>query len=106
MIGPLISAIRAKLVVQKQVWILVKSKSAKMTFFGQKTTNLAIFIAKSRHIGKIQHDMTYMYITTPHNAQKTLKIFILNFRGVLFSFHGIVPGTPLLLLELKMFTVK
>ena len=60
-----------------------------MAFFGQKNTNLAIFMAKSRHTGKIQLDVTYMYITTPHNAQKTLKNLHFEFpRGsLLFSWH-------------------
>ena len=66
-----------------------------MAFFGQKTTDLAIFMAKSRHSGKIQPDITYMYITAQFQAQKTLKSLHFEFpRGsLLFSWHCEWPPT-------------
>ena len=65
-----------------------------MAFFGQKTTDLAIFMAKSRHIGGIQLDITYMYTSTLLNAQKTQRNLHFEFpRGtLLFSWHCAPPG--------------
>ena len=86
MIGPLFLAIRGKLVIQKY---FLKLKIAKLAIFGQKTPILAIFMAKSRHTGKIQLDITYTNITIPFHAQKTLRNLHFEFpRGsVLFSWH-------------------
>ena len=86
MIGPLFSAIRGKLVIQKY---FLKLKIAKLAIFGQKTPILAIFMAKSRQTGKIQLDITYMNTSTPFHDQKTLSNLHFEFlRGsLLFSWH-------------------
>ena len=66
-----------------------------MAIFGQKTPILAIFMAQSRHTGIIQLDITYMNITTPFHAQKTLRNLVFEFpRGsLLFSWHC-APSPP------------
>ena len=62
-------------------------------------------MAKSRHTGKIQLDITYMNITTPFHAQKTLRNLHFEFpRGsLLFSWHCAPLACPALSFQFQSF---